>query len=403
MKPAVLGLSLALLLPAQQVVTIQPSQQQSSSQPSSQQQNAAQQPSQQKASPKEATPKAAAPTPPVPPPAPPRNVQQSSYVYDVNGQPAAGPAVEQRRRDSGGRTEIERVESRPSINGGTVSARSTAESVVSQKAGEETSERVIQRYDPEGRPTTKQVVKTEKRMLPDGTVISTESLYQEDVNRTLQFVEKRTATEKKTATGGTGTIVVERPSINGSMQVVERTDRTDTKHSETVTESVSSHRFADINGQLTERDREQSVATKQGAVTNTDTKQWLVGATGQMDFVSQTTSRLTQRPDGSQVEDSQVYTTRIAGTTPDLNTPYKPTLERETHREIMVQSDGKIVETSTSRLRGVADPTSMTGLMKTEQVTTPTQQGKTIQTTLYERDANGKMVRTRSEVQEEKK
>ena len=154
---------------------------------------------------------------------------------------------------------------------------------------------------------------------------------------------------------------------------------------------------------MTEKERELRVATKQGAVTNTETKQWQVGATGQMDFVSQTNSRLTQKPDGSQVEDLQVYSTRIGGTTPDLNTPYKPTLERETHRETKVQADGKIVDSATSRLRGVADPTSMTGLMKTEQVTTPTPQGKSIQTTLYERDANGKMVRTRSEVQEEKK
>jgi hypothetical protein len=122
-----------------------------------------------------------------------------------------------------------------------------------------------------------------------------------------------------------------------------------------------------------------------------------------MDFASETTSRLTQRPDGSQVEDSQVYSTKIGGTTPDLNNLNRPTLERETHREAVVQPGGKIVETSTSRVRDVVNPSQLTGMIKTEQVTTPTQQGKTIQTTLYERDANGKMVRTRSEVQEEKK
>ena len=403
MKPAVLGLfsAIALMLSAQ-VITIRPNPPQNPSPASGQPQGST--PSQQKASPKEST-KEGTPKPaePAPPPAPPRAVQQSGYSYDVNGQPSAGPVIEQRRREIGTRTEVDRTAMQPNINGGAVPAVTSEQRTVSQGPGNETSERVIQRYDPEGRPTTKQVVKIEKRTLPDGTVTSTESVYEQDVNHNLQFVEKRTATEKKTAAGGSSTVMVERPSINGSMQVVERTDRTDTKRSETVTESVSSRRFADINGQLAERDREQSVATKQGAVTNTDTKQWQVGATGQMDFVSETTSRLTQKPDGSQVEDSQVYSTRIAGTTPDLNTPYKPTLESETHRETMVQPSGKIVETTTSRLRGVADPTSMTGLVKTEQVTTPTSEGKTIQTTLYERDANGKMVRTRSEVQEEKK
>lgn len=399
MKPAVLGMfSACALFVSAQVITIQPSQPQNPSPPSGQPQGGP--PSQQKASPKESAPK---PAEPAPPPAPPRAVQQSGYSYDVNGQPTAGPVIEQRRREIGTRTEVDRTATQPSINGGAVPAVTSEQRTISQGPGNETSERVIQRYDPQGRPTTKQVVKIEKRTLPDGTVTSTESVYEQDVNHNLQFVEKRTATEKKTASGGSGTVVVERPSINGGTQVAERTDRTDTKRGETVTESVSTRRIADINGQLTEKERELSVATKQGPVTNTETKQWQVGATGQMDFVSQTTSRLTQKPDGSQVEDSQVYSTRIAGTTPDLNTPYKPTLERETHREMTVQADGKIVESTTSRLRGVVDPTSMTGLVKTEQVTTPTQQGKTIQTTLYERDANGKMVRTRSEVQEEKK
>jgi len=398
MKPVIFGLFAAVVgtLAAQQIITIQPNR------PPSQQQSGTQQPAQPKASEK-ATPKVEAPPAPPTPPPPPREVRQSSYGYDVNGQPVAGPAIEQRRKEIGGGTGVDAVQTQPNINGGVAPAVTSEQRTTSSAPGNEVSERVLQRYDPEGHPTTKQVVKSEKRTLPDGSVVVTEALYEQDANRNLQFVERRTSTEKHTTTGGSASAVVERPSLNGGMQVVERTDRTDTKKSETVTESVSSRRFADINGQFTERERSQSVSTKQGDVTNTDTKQWQVGATGQMDFASETTSRLTQRPDGSQVEDSQVYSTKIGGTTPDLNNLNRPTLERETHREAVVQPGGKIVETSTSRVRDVVNPSQLTGMIKTEQVTTPTQQGKTIQTTLYERDANGKMVRTRSEVQEEKK
>ena len=337
-------------------------------------------------------------------PAEPEERRQSNYVYDVNGRPAPGnPSAHEQRRGTGSGSVVDREEYLRDPQGRPVTVRRSQERVLSQKDDERATERAIQRYDSSGRPTYKQLVRTERSKMPDGSTVSTEAWYEQDANGRMQFVERRTTTEKKTDAGGNAATAVERPGINGGLQVVERIDRTETKRSDAVTEVVSSRKLLDGNGRFSERDRELSLVTKSGNTTTTETKQWQLGPTGQMDFVSRSVSRLKESPEGSQTEDIEVYSTKIAGTTPDLNRPQVPTLEQQVHREKKVQPDGKTVETTTARLRQVADPSRLGGLMVTEQVVTPTPEGKSIQTTVSERDANGKIVRVRSEVEEQKK
>ena len=339
---------------------------------------------------------------PQPQPSEPRERRQSNYRYDASGRAVPGePAVREERR--GG--VIERQESIRGASGQAVTTRSSQERVLSEQGENRATERVIHRYDPDGRPTTRQMVRTETRRQADGSLVKVESLWEQDVNGRMQFTERRTTTEAKTATGGTASIVVERPAFSGSLEVVERTDRTDAKKSDAVTESVSSTRRREANGRLEERQRESSVATKSGEVTTRETQQWEynVGGTGKMDFTGRTSSRLTEQPDGSQVEDLEVYTTRIADTTPDLNRPGVPTLEQQVRREKKVQPDGKIVETTSARVRQVAEPARLRGLLVTEQVTTPGAEGQTVETKVSERDANGRLQLVRRMVEEQKK
>lgn len=341
---------------------------------------------------------------PKPPPGPPSERRQSNYIYDANGRPLpAEPAVREQHRQKGSQEVVERRESLQDFHGKPVTVRTSEERVVTQKEGERAGERVIQRYDPNGKPTRKALLKFERRKMPDGSTVSTEVLYEQDVNGRMQFVERRTTTEKETGSGMNGATLVERPSVDGRTQVVERVDRTETKRGEAVIESVSSRKLLDANGRFAERERQTSVSTKSDNQTTTETKQWEAGPTGQMDFVSRSLSRVTAVAGGNEVEDTEVYATKIAGITPDLNRPQVPTLEQKVRREKKVQADGKIVETTSAQVRHVADPSRLGGLVVTEQVTTPTPDGRTIQRTVSERDPNGKMVRVRSEVEEEKK
>ena len=361
-------------------------------------------PNQKKADPK-AEPKkdAAQPKQQPAPPAEPRERRQTNYTYDVNGRPVSAPSSDEQRRGTGASGVVDRSDYLRDPSGNPVRVRSAEERVLSQRDGNQTSERVVQRFDPSGKPTGKQVIKTERRQMPDGSTVSVETTYETDLNGRLELTERRTTTERKTGAGSTAQTVTEKPGINSALQVIEQIDRVETKRSEAVTEAVSSRKRVDANGRLAEQNRELSIATKSGSQTNTDTQQWQLGPTGQMDFVSRSLSRLTETPGGNQTEDVEVYATKIGGTTPDLNRPQEPTLEQKIHREKKVQPDGKSVEKTTAQMRQVADPSRLGALMVTEQVTTPTTDGKTIQRTVSERDYNGRMVKVRSEVEEEKK
>ncbi|MBI3697830.1 MAG: hypothetical protein HY238_23735 [Acidobacteria bacterium] len=333
------------------------------------------------------------------PKAEPSERRQSSYTYDLEGRPVAAPSASEQRRGS----TVDRDDVRRDAEGRPVTVGRTEERLLRNQESEQSGERVIQRYDFSGKPVSKQVIKFERRKMPDGSVVLVENQYDQDTNGRMQFVERRTTTEKKTGAGGTMAQVVERPGVNGGLQLAARTDRTETRLSDAVTEVVGSRQFPDANGRLVERDREASVITKSGNATSTETKQWQLGAMGQMEFVGRSVSRLAETPDGSQVEDVEVFATKIGGTTPDLNAPQVPTLEQQVHREKKVRPDGKIVETTSARLRQVADPSRLGGLSVTEKVVTPTRDGQTIETNVSERDYNGRMVKVRREVEEERK
>jgi len=365
-------------------------------------------PPQKKGPAKAASPPApAAPAEPAKPPAPlpePADRRQSNYVYDLNSRPTPGnPSTREQRRGTGANEVVEREDTIRDFDGRQVPVRSSQERVLSEQEDDRTSERVVQRYDTAGRPTSKQLVRQERRKMPDGSIVSTETLHEQDVNGRMQFTERRTRTEKKSPTGSDTSIVLERPAMHGGTQVVERTDKVETRRSDTVSDTVTYRKFLDGNGRFEEREREASTATKSGNVTTTDSRQWQRGPTGQMDFLSRSLSRLSESPDGSQVEDVEVYSTKIGGTTPDLNRSGTPTLEQQVRREKKVQPNGKTVETTTMRLRQVAEPDRLGGLMVEEHITTPTADGKTIQKTVSERDANGRIVVVQRTVEEEKK
>jgi hypothetical protein len=366
---------------------------------------AQQPPAAQKAAPK--APKEEQPAPaqqqppqPPPPPAPPRDRRQSGYLYDGTGRlvPGAVGAREQRRDGV-----VERQQTIQDVNGRPVTIRAEQERVIESRGADQVSERVIQRFDPGGRSTGKQVIRIETRRAPDGSLITTENIYESDLNGRLQFTERRTTTESKAPSGTTSSVVVEQPGFQGALRVVERTDRVETKKSESVTEAVSTVRQIDPNGRLEERRRESTVTSKVGNVTSQQSQQWEFQPTGKVELVGRRVSNLTERPDGSQVEDTEVYTTRIAGTTPDLNRPGVPTLEQKVRREKTVQPDGRIVESTRAQIRTVAEPSRLGGLVVTEQVTVPNPGGQTIQTTVSERDANGRIVPVQRTVEEQKK
>src|SRR6185436_14011447 len=100
-----------------------------------------------------------------PPPAEPRERKQQNYRYDGTSQPTPGDTgVREVRKDGA----IERQETLRDVNGRPVTTRATQERVVSAQGDNRVSERVVQRFDPGGRPTGKIVSRIETSRAADG-------------------------------------------------------------------------------------------------------------------------------------------------------------------------------------------------------------------------------------------
>src|SRR5262249_24111375 len=116
----------------------------------------AQQPPAQKKSPEQPAKSAPAPA------AAPKDIRQQSYIYDVNGRPVPSPGADEQRQTKGAETILDRQESRRDATGKPVTVRSTEERLLGDPQGNEAGERVIQRYDLNGKPTSKQVMRFER-------------------------------------------------------------------------------------------------------------------------------------------------------------------------------------------------------------------------------------------------
>lgn len=162
MKPAVVGvfLAFALCLAAQQ----QPA----------------------KESDKAATEKPAEKAAPAPP-AEPRDYREVPYIYDINGNPVPAPGSRQQRLGAGPNAPVHSEDLAVGTEGRAVVVRRGEEQVLSSEPDDRKTERVIQRYDTMGQPTRKQVIKSERKKMPDGTVQTIDVLYDQDVNGQLQF------------------------------------------------------------------------------------------------------------------------------------------------------------------------------------------------------------------------
>src|SRR5258706_7901969 len=100
------------------------------------------------------------------PPAEPKARTVNREVYDLNGRPVTGPG-EASSRGAGGSTQDQTLRG---ADGRPVVAAETQE----RSLRPTTRERVIQRYDPSGKPTTKEVGRTERRPQPDGSTVAPE-------------------------------------------------------------------------------------------------------------------------------------------------------------------------------------------------------------------------------------
>jgi hypothetical protein len=335
-------------------------------------------------------------------PQPPKARSVQAYRYGPNGERIATPVTaSERNSDSGG----ESTQTVVGTNGRQVPYVSTSEKVVTKTASHSVVERQVQRYNTQGQPTRQATVREEQRKLPDGSVEKITTVFEEDVNGSLQPTERTVARETPTGTKTRTVVTTERPDARGGFEPVERRESVETRQGESaaVVETVVSR--PNVNGKLTESKRERSVLQKSGDTATTETEVWERStATGEVALSGRTVGKRVERPDGSASETIQIYgQTRSGGGAGDTNAMSGPRLQETVQREVSVRPNGEKVETTTTQGRSIADPSKLGERQVTQKIIRPTSDGETIETQVSEQGVNGKMQATQSSVEQVKK
>lgn len=287
------------------------------------------------------------------------------------------------------------------INGYEVPYLQEEEQIVSQGPGGEVVERRAHRYNSNGTPTSQQLVREEKKTLPDGTVETTTLVYESDANGRMQAVERKVEQTKKVGDTTRTVTTSEMPDVNGGFRTQSRAEAVETRQGETSATVEKTVRVADGSGRLVEAERERSVMTKTGEVATTETTVWKQSASnaGGIELHNRSIGKLTQKADGSMTETVETYGRSRNGGPVDVNASTAQLQERIV-RETQVTSSGETIQTTTTQSRGVADASQLGQKQVMRKVARPTANGETIETQVFEQGVNGRMRPTESYVEQ---
>lgn len=236
--------------------------------------------------------------------------ERVTYTFDLNGRRV--PA-ESSSKDNGASRELTR-----NVNGRTVPLESTEEKVLSTSPDGRIVERFVTQFDASGRPATTTKIRVEERKSTDGATTTVTTVYDSTLNGGYALRERSTA---QTSLAGNVTqtqTVAERPSLNGSFEVVEKR----TVVAEPARHDVTIFR-RDAGGRFTLSEREVAVIDERNGVKTVAIDKYNSTATGKLDLAGQQVRRIETRPDGSEIEVVDVFGAGVG------NYSDKPTLREQ--------------------------------------------------------------------------
>lgn len=276
----------------------------------------------------------------------------NSYVTDLNGHRAETSSFTLAK---GVRTERSQ-----SINGRQVPLEQIDERVLRDDANGKVTEKIIRKYDPDGRLASTDRIVAEEQKRADGFTRHA-TTYRSDVNGQMKEAER--ATTESTTQGATtrAETVIERPAINGPFEAVEKrgvvTERVgDGAH---VNETV--YRRA-MSGDFYERSRQVSDVKKAGGQVIETAAFYEPGITGQIQLKSQTVTTTSKRSDGSELVEVNLYARAVDGRVQDNQAPQE--IKEQQLIERRARPDGTVIETLSLRRPSVSDPRRLGELRK---------------------------------------
>lgn len=263
--------------------------------------------------------------------------RSGNSAFDLNGNRMEGAQTSRIETASGER----RVVTVNSINGRPVPVESVEDRIVSKSESGQVVERTVIRYDADGNPGPPEKMRIEQAKHPGGGETVSTTLWRGDWNGNLALAERSVAEKRP---DGSAETRIERPAENGSLEMVER-----------VTLAVQDSRAEatryrrDANGGFYAAEREVTVTTKRDGEITADTTRYRPGSTAEFEPAERMVSRTIVRPDGSKVEETDVYSKLGA----DVSS--EPRLARQIRQEQTSGPGGAAVTVTSVRPQPGAD------------------------------------------------
>jgi hypothetical protein len=207
-----------------------------------------------------------------------------------------------------------------SINGSRVPLEQSSSKVLSEDSNGKVVETILRKYNQTGQlVSTERVVTEEQKRGSDTTTRTT--TYRSDINGNMSQAERKVV-ESATQGGVTNTqTVIERPSVNGSMQAVEKRSLVSQAAGENNIHSDETVYRLSGNGGYYPALREITDTAKEGNQTTAKTQHYEQISGSELQLTRQSVSTVTKRPDGSEVEQVNLYGNAVPGNVRENGSP----------------------------------------------------------------------------------
>jgi hypothetical protein len=231
-----------------------------------------------------------------------KEANRTVYTYDANGRRT--PAYDQASvTGPGGSSQSQTI---TDFNGRRVPLEAAEETVISESAEGRVVERLVKKFDSQGRPTGQEKVRIEETKAGDGSTTVRSTVYDRDLNGHFAVRERSTTMTQKDASSTRAETVVERLNVNGNFDPQERKVAVTTGDDNQSLKDVTVYR-KDQGGALTPVVREVTEITREGDREVANTSEYNTAASGQMQLTGQKLSQTVKNADGSQSQVIDVF------------------------------------------------------------------------------------------------
>jgi hypothetical protein len=275
----------------------------------------------------------------------PQSSTTRTYTFDANGTrqlasegtTANGSSAQAVQNLNGGLSPIEKVEER----------------VLREDAAGRVIERIIRPYDANGQAGSPQKVQIEERKRPDGSKSIETQVYYGNISGGFSLAEKTTSVARTAGNVETIETQVARPTVNGSVELVERKQARIEVGDKTKQELLTVER-RDANGNFLPALREVKQTQQQNGKTIETVTEYIAGSSGQLQLNGQSVAETQRRTDGTEIRQVTIF---------GMSSPGRPNSDRPQLREQQIiekrTANGQTIESLSIRRPAVDNPANL--------------------------------------------